>query len=74
MTPIQRITEALKSGDFTGKQLQQMTGANNIYVLLNYLIKKNKIKKEKIQKPPELPGRKTVYIYSLITETANQDA
>ncbi len=50
MTQTEKIIEALKGGNYTAKQLQQMTGTNNIFVILNYLGKKNKIKKEKMPK------------------------
>ena len=84
MKPVERILEALKQGSFTAKQLQQMTGCQNIHVILNYLTKKNKIKKKKGKKNLESSGPKAVYFYSLtaaeatvaeaVTETASQDA
>jgi hypothetical protein len=74
MTQTEKIIEALKGGNYTAKQLQQMTGTNNIFVILNYLGKKNKIKKEKMPKTIQSNGPKTVFVYSLITETASQDA
>lgn len=86
MKPVERILEALKQGSFTAKQIQQITGCQNIHVILNYLTKKNKIKKEKTEKTIESNGPKAVYLYSLTetvavaetgteaVETASQDA